>query len=69
MAADAEYLYLSVKDTGRGFDIRETRGKSGLGLASMDERARLAGGVLTVQSQSGQGTLIEARIPLPEDEP
>jgi signal transduction histidine kinase len=68
LMADAEYLYLSVRDTGRGFDIRETRGKPGLGLASMDERARLVGGVLTVQSQPGKGTLIEARVSLPEDQ-
>ncbi|MGO9114710.1 MAG: ABC transporter substrate binding protein [Thermoguttaceae bacterium] len=68
LTADAEYLYLSVEDTGRGFDIREARGRAGLGLASMDERARLVGGVLTVESQPGQGTRIEARIPLPKDE-
>jgi signal transduction histidine kinase len=68
LTADAEYLYLSVKDTGRGFERREARGRPGLGLASMDERARLVGGVLTVQSHPGQGTLIEARVPLPEDE-
>ena len=68
LTADAEYLCLSVKDTGRGFDIREARGRPGLGLASMDERAHVAGGVLAVHSQPGQGTRIEARVPLPEDE-
>ena len=67
LTADAEYLYLSVKDTGRGFDIGEARSRPGLGLASMDERVRLVGGVLTVESHPGQGTRIEARVPLPED--
>ena len=34
----------------------------------MDERVKLVGGVLTVQAHPGQGTVIEARIPLPEDD-
>lgn len=58
-------LRLEVRDWGRGFtsagppDEREH-----VGLVSMDERARLLGGVCTVESAPGEGTLIRVEIPL-----
>jgi signal transduction histidine kinase len=36
----------------------------GLGMISMQERARLAGGVFDVQSSLGQGTVITVEVPL-----
>jgi PAS domain S-box-containing protein len=53
-------LLLSVRDDGLGFDSR-LRG-TGLGLATMRDRARTAGGECRVDSHPG-GTLVEARIP------
>jgi signal transduction histidine kinase len=35
-----------------------------LGIRSMRERAERAGGTLQVQSQVGQGTRVEVRIPV-----
>jgi signal transduction histidine kinase len=56
-------LILSVRDRGVGFDIA-ARGKMGLGLQSMSERARLVRARLTVASASGEGTNVMLRIPL-----
>ena len=61
-AGDA--LLLSVADSGRGFDEADAADRDGLGLASMRERLRLVGGELTISSRSGQGTTLEARVPL-----
>lgn len=55
---------LIVVDDGRGFDRSGPNWKAGLGLASMEERVRLLGGTLTVQSSPGLGTRVEVGIPL-----
>jgi signal transduction histidine kinase len=52
-----------IKDTGRGFDMSEPR-KGGLGLISLCERVRLAGGVCTIRSAPQRGTRIQAWVPL-----
>src|SRR4029434_4117374 len=41
-------LALTIRDDARGFDLEEARGGGGLGLLSLDERVRLAGGRLTI---------------------
>jgi signal transduction histidine kinase len=56
-------LVLSVRDRGVGFDVAARR-KSGLGLESMRERARLIRARLSVRSRPGAGTLITLRVPL-----
>ena len=57
-------ITLRVEDTGNGFDLNEVKGKGGLGLISMEERVRLVNGKLTIKSQPGKGTTIEAFVPL-----
>ena len=52
---------LEVADQGSG--ILSGPGKAGIGLRSMDERARLAGGQLSVASRPGEGTTITVRLP------
>jgi two-component system sensor histidine kinase UhpB len=56
---------LIVTDDGRGFDIAETRhnGK-GLGLVSINERVRLAGGTLSVVTERRKGTQLHVRLPM-----
>jgi PAS domain S-box-containing protein len=63
LIADERDLVLSVRDRGIGFDIA-ARGKTGIGLESMRERARLTRARLTVRSRPGEGTLIKLRVPL-----
>ena len=48
-------LRLTIRDDGIGFDPIAVRGAGGLGLVSMEERARMAGGTLRVQSRPGHG--------------
>lgn len=61
-------LALSVRDDGRGFEPetawRDSAGGASLGLASMEERATLAGGALQLRSAAGQGTVLLATFAL-----
>lgn len=57
-------LVLSVRDSGHGFDASRPK-KHGLGLISMEERVREAGGNFKMKSTPGEGVRIEVRIPLP----
>lgn len=69
---EAEILFesrrvrLRVKDDGCGFNPgqQQTTGDEHFGLIGMKERARQAGGRLTVKSSPGEGTQIEALVPL-----
>ena len=62
-------IQLVINDDGIGFDPDRRRaprkGKAGLGLLSMRERATYVGGLLKVTSARHSGTEIEVRIPLP----
>jgi len=64
---DEDKTVLTVKDNGKGFEVPErvgdlaTSGK--LGLVGMQERARLASGSLTLQSESDKGTTITVVVP------
>jgi len=63
-------LTLDIRDEGHGVP-QPLRGDdtvlaaSGVGIASMRERARELGGTMSVQSEDG-GTAIEIRLPIPE---
>jgi signal transduction histidine kinase len=60
-------LVLEIKDDGVGFDASAHRRKplaNTLGLRSMEERAMLAGGRLTIRSAPSQGTNIRVQFPL-----
>jgi two-component system CheB/CheR fusion protein len=59
----ANTLRLQVIDFGEGFDIQS--GRSGLGLISMEERARLMQGTFKVESEPGEGTRITVDVPVP----
>jgi len=58
---------IAISDNGRGFSPPKTVGDLArhgkLGLAGMEERARLIGAVLSVESQAGQGTKISVELP------
>jgi len=55
---------LTVKDSGAGFHADEAMRGPGLGLTSMRERLKVVGGRLSIQSQPGRGTTIDAVAPL-----
>jgi PAS domain S-box-containing protein len=55
------YVEVKIEDRGKGF-ARENSNK-GVGLFSMEERARAVRGQLVIQSEPGQGTLITVTVP------
>jgi len=66
VAATKRGVELAVADDGKGFEPAEARRNgAGLGLVSMEERAHLAGGDLTIASRPGNGTVISLRLPYP----
>ena len=58
---------LTIKDNGKGFELPQRMGdlaSSGkLGLAGMQERAQLVEGKLTIDSETGKGTIVTVEIP------
>lgn len=59
-------IRLTVKDDGIGFDVPPAGHARTLGLASMRERVRIAGGAFTVASVPGTGTTVDVWVPLEE---
>jgi signal transduction histidine kinase len=57
-------LELVIADDGQGFDLAEARSVEGLGLISLDERVRLIGGSLAIDTELQHGTEIRVRVPL-----
>jgi PAS domain S-box-containing protein len=56
-----EVVRVMIEDKGKGFELdSESRG---VGLFSMDERARAVGGELTINSSPGRGTRIILEVP------
>ncbi|MBB6406694.1 sensor histidine kinase [Arthrobacter sp. AZCC_0090] len=63
---------LDVFDDGRGFDpaaVPPPSDKGGYGLRAMRQRVEQLGGVFSVESSPGQGTVVAAQLPLPRTEP
>ncbi len=56
-------LFLSLCDEGMGFDTKRME-KPGVGILSMQGRARLLGGEFEIHSKPGKGTRIEVWVPL-----
>ena len=56
---------LTIADDGTGFDQEAVKGRGGLGLIGMEERARLVNGNLSIAAQPGHGTRIALQVPLP----
>ncbi|HEU4500842.1 MAG TPA: PAS domain-containing protein [Nitrospira sp.] len=55
-------LHLCVSDSGTGFDPEAISAKGRLGLTSMQERVRAAGGTISVESRPSTGTRISVHL-------
>jgi signal transduction histidine kinase len=69
-----DQISLDIADNGRGFapdrpPAPDADRKRGHGVPAMRIRARQAGGVLTVESTLGEGTVVSAAVPLVPDPP
>jgi PAS domain S-box-containing protein len=68
MAVQDASLELSIRDNGRGFDLKSARPsqdkRRGIGLTNVRERAAALGGVCEINSAPNQGTVIHVRVPV-----
>lgn len=55
-------IELTIKDDGAGFDTTDLT--AGFGLARMRERAALLNGTLEIDSTPGDGTVVQAVLPV-----
>ncbi len=65
-------ITLVIQDDGVGFDVmlarQRAQGGESIGLLSLEERVRLAGGSFVISSVPGEGTRLDLRFPLLEQE-
>ena len=61
---EEDSIRLRVSDDGQGFNVLGVDSSSHFGLQLMRERVELAGGLLHVDSQPGEGTTVLARLPV-----
>jgi two-component system, chemotaxis family, CheB/CheR fusion protein len=64
LIGDQAHLTLVIHDNGPGFDRAAVRGKGGLGLVSMEERARLIHASFELETAPGRGVTITVSAPL-----
>ncbi len=56
-------LVVTVRDEGCGFDLKDPHRDTGIGIRSMEERARSLGGGFQIHSSLGKGTTLQAWVP------
>ncbi|MBT7066328.1 MAG: HAMP domain-containing protein, partial [Verrucomicrobia bacterium] len=61
---DPEHATLLVEDDGSGFCPDQMAPGRGMGLLSMNERCSLVGGTLDITSDTGDGAIVRARVPV-----
>jgi len=66
---DLGEVHLSIRDSGRGFDVNVAMHSQGLGLISMQERVRLVDGTMTIDSGPTKGTSILVNVPIASKHP
>lgn len=68
LTGGADQLSLLIRDDGIGFDVHSAQDREGLGLISMQERARLVRGEFSLETLPGRGATITVRVPLDSQE-
>ena len=67
---DGEAVSFVLEDDGCGFEVDQVMGRPaserGLGLAALNERARILGGTCEISSRRGAGTKVVCTIPVPK---
>src|SRR5262249_50271495 len=58
-------LMLSIRDNGKGFDVRQSKG---LGLVGVEERVARLGGKCEIHSEQGSGTVLAIELPFAEQQ-
>lgn len=64
---DDENVCIAIEDNGKGFDVDEVWNRHvaqrGLGIASLEERTRMLGGIFDLKTKEGEGTCLTLTIP------
>jgi len=72
LSAKSDGFSARIADNGKGFDVAKAKTiaqeRGSYGLTNMEERTRLFGGKLTIDSSPGNGTVILMSVPIPEDD-
>ena len=63
LTSESNMVRLWVSDDGVGFNPKQERNQHGLGLVSMRERLRSAGGEFSIDSAPSRGTRVEGWVP------
>src|SRR6516164_3432344 len=63
LAENSGEIHLIVSDSGKGFDIESAMRSRGLGITSMQERVRLVGGTIVIDSKPLVGATIHVCVP------
>src|SRR5215468_2699037 len=58
-------LMLSIRDNGKGFDVKQSKG---LGLLGVEERVARLGGKCEINSEPGTGTVLAIELPFTEEQ-
>jgi signal transduction histidine kinase len=58
-------LTLSIRDNGKGFDVKQSKG---LGLLGIEERVAHLGGRCSIHSETGSGTVIAVDLPFTQQQ-
>lgn len=61
---DRDHVQVTVQDDGQGFDPAAVKPSGSHGLQGMRFRIRSCGGDVTIRSAPGEGTTVEARLPM-----
>jgi signal transduction histidine kinase len=59
-----EDITVMIEDNGKGFDVRNTENKAGLGLKSIPGRIESLGGKMYIDSMPGRGTIVTIVVPV-----
>jgi PAS domain S-box-containing protein len=64
LTREDDFIKVTIKDNGIGFDMEEVKAKRSLGLVGMRERAMLFQAELAINSEKGKGTMIVLKAPI-----
>jgi len=62
---EPQHLTLSIRDNGKGFDVKQSKG---LGLLGIEERVAHLGGKCELRSEPGSGTVLAIELPFTQQQ-
>jgi signal transduction histidine kinase/ligand-binding sensor domain-containing protein len=63
LSYNANRLFITVEDDGKGFEMKDALSKNGLGLKNIQSRIKIVNGKMDVRTAAGKGTSVLIEIP------